>query len=62
MIIDRENAKRIANDAYIAADALEGIILCGTDDRLYEDYLREKLDTVKRCVAFMEHFCGKENQ
>lgn len=54
--INKIDQCRIAGDAYIAIDALQAIQLCGNTNRLHPEYLKEKLNTVKKCVEFMENF------
>ncbi len=59
-IIPEREAKRIAEDAGLAIDAL-----CSIKDSssyLHQNYLKEKLSVVKRCVAFMEHYVKGENK
>lgn len=46
--------KRISEDAWLAIDALEGLIACSP--HIHQDYLSEKLSIVRRCIQFMEHF------
>lgn len=53
-MIDENNSKRIRDDAYIACDALQSIIAAAP--YIHEDYLKEKLDVIRRCLAFMQHF------
>lgn len=57
-MIDENNCKRIRDDAYIACDALESII--EASPYIHEDYLREKLDVVRKCIAFMQHYETKD--
>ena len=52
-MIDEFNTKRIRDDAYIACDALQALIL---SSYLQEDYIKEKLDIVRRCIKFIEQF------
>ena len=56
-MIDEYNTKRIQNDAYIACDALRSLMYAPT---LHEDYVREKLEVVRRCIKFIEHFEAKD--
>ena len=53
-IIDSVNGLRIAEDAYIAIDALEAII--NSRLHLHPSYLKEKCETAQRCLDFMKHF------
>lgn len=53
-MIDEMNSKRIAEDARLAIDALEG--LDAAAPYIHQNYLKEKLSIVKRCCEFMEHF------
>lgn len=53
-MIDEMNNKRIAEDARLAIYALEGLVAAAP--YIHQDYLREKLSIVKRCVNFMEYF------
>lgn len=53
-MISEQNAIRISDDAEIACDALQSIIAAAP--YIEEDYLSEKLDVVRRCMAFMQHF------
>ncbi len=52
-MIDEYNTSRIRNDAYIACDALQSLMYAST---LHENYIKEKLDVVRRCIKFIEHF------
>ena len=52
-MIDEYNTKRIRNDAYIACDALQSLMYAPT---LHEDYVKEKLEVVRHCIKFIEHF------
>lgn len=52
-LINARDTCRIKNDAYIAMDACESIVYSPT---LHPEYLKEKLNVIKRCVEFMEHF------
>lgn len=52
-MINEEDTRRIREDAYIAYDALNALIVSPT---LHEDYIKEKLDVVRRCVRFISHF------
>jgi len=52
-MIEKSDERRIRDDAYIARDALEGLMYAQV---LTGDYVKEKLDTVRRCIAFIEHF------
>lgn len=56
--IEEMNQLRIADDAYIAVDALESIITVAREKSLHPAYLKEKLDKVLKCVAFMESFAN----
>ena len=56
-MIDEYNTKRIQNDAYIACDALRSLMYAPT---LHENYVREKLEVVRRCIKFIEHFEAKD--
>lgn len=57
-MIDNFNAVRIRNDAYIACDALQALVYA---PNLHEDYIKEKLDVVRRCIKFIEHFEKGDN-
>lgn len=59
MKIKERDQGRIADDAYIAIDALEGIMICGGERRLSPEYLREKVETAQRCLDFMKNFYGR---
>lgn len=52
-MISERDQKRIRDDAYIARDALESLMYA---HNLTEDYIKEKLNTVRNCVKFIEHF------
>lgn len=56
-MIDATNGMRIAEDACIAMDALEAL----TNSRLnlHPSYLKEKCETVQRCLDFMKSFYEK---
>lgn len=56
-MIDNFNAVRIRNDAYIACDALQALV---NSPKLHEDYIKEKLKTVRRCIKFIELFESKD--
>lgn len=58
-IINELNAMRIRDDAYIACDALQSLI---NSPKLHENYIREKLDVVRRCIKFIENFEAKDNE
>lgn len=53
-MIDERNCERIAQDARLAIDALQGLVNCSP--HIHQDYLKEKLSIARRCIAFMEHF------
>lgn len=53
-MIDERNCERIAQDARLAIDALQSLVNCSP--HIHQDYLKEKLSTARRCIAFMEHF------
>ena len=55
-MIDEINSKRIAIDAGIAIDSLQAIIQSANEGLLYENYLKEKMRTVKSCIEFMQSF------
>lgn len=57
-MIDNINAVRIRDDAYIACDALQALVYA---PNLHEDYIKEKLDVVRRCIKFIEHFEKGDN-
>lgn len=57
-MIDNFNTIRIRDDAYIACDALQSLI---NSPRLHENYIREKLDVVRRCIKFIENFEAKDD-
>lgn len=57
-MIDNFNAVRIRDDAYIACDALQALVYA---PNLHEDYIKEKLDVVRRCIKFIEHFEKGDN-
>lgn len=56
-MIDEFNTQRIRNDAYIACDALQALV---NSPKLHEDYIKEKLETVRRCIEFIELFESKD--
>lgn len=56
-MIDMINTARIRDDAYIACDALQSLINAPS---LHEDYIKEKLEVVRRCIKFIEHFESKD--
>lgn len=58
-MISEIDTKRIRDDAYIACDALQALMYAPS---LYEDYIKEKLDIVRSCVKFIEHFESKEDK
>lgn len=58
-VINELNAMRIRDDAYIACDALQSLI---NSPKLHENYIREKLDVVRRCIKFIENFEAKDNE
>jgi hypothetical protein len=58
-IINDLNAMRIRDDAYIACDALQSLI---NSPKLHENYIREKLDVVRRCIKFIENFEAKDDE
>lgn len=58
-IINDLNAMRIRCDAYIACDALQSLI---NSPKLHENYIREKLDVVRRCIKFIENFEAKDDE
>lgn len=53
-IIPKNETKRINEDAWLAIDALESII--ASSDNLHQDYLKEKISIVRRCIYFIENF------
>ena len=53
-MIDERNCERIAQDARLAIDALQGIVNCSP--YIHQDYLKEKLSLVRRCMTFMQLF------
>ena len=57
-MVDEYNTQRIRNDAYIACDALQALMYA---PNLHEDYIKEKLDVVRRCIKFIEHFEKGDN-
>lgn len=57
-MIDEYNTKRIRDDAYIACDALQSLMYAPT---LHEEYVKEKLEVVRRCVKFIEQFEAKDS-
>ena len=58
-MIDEYNTSRIRNDAYIACDALQSLMYAPT---LHENYIKEKLDIVRQCIKFIEHFESDRNK
>lgn len=58
-MINELNAMRIRDDAYIACDALQSLI---NSPKLHENYIREKLDVVRRCIKFIENFEAKDDE
>lgn len=58
-IINSRDTKRIQDDAYIAIDALQGIVYSGNN--LHESYLKEKVDKAQRCLDFIKGFCGGDD-
>ena len=58
-MINEHDAKRIRDDAYIACDALQALML---SPQLHEDYIKEKLDRVRACIEFISHFESKDNK
>ena len=52
--VPEKQAHRIAEDAALAIEALEGIRL--SEGALHQDYLKEKLSIVERCALFMSFF------
>lgn len=58
-VINELNAMRIRDDAYIACDALQSLI---NSPKLHENYIREKLDVVRRCIKFLENFEAKDDE
>ena len=56
-MVDEFNTQRIRNDAYIACDALQALV---NSPKLHEDYIKEKLETVRRCIKFIELFESKD--
>ena len=59
-MIDERNSMRIADDARIACDALQSLICAAP--YIHENYVKEKLRVVKRCVKFIEQFEPEEEQ
>lgn len=57
-MIDSFNTMRIRDDAYIACDALQSLI---NSPQLHENYIREKLNVVRRCIKFIENFEAKDD-
>ena len=53
-MIAESECQRIAQDAIIAIDALQGIVNCSP--YIHQDYLKEKLSLVRRCMTFMQLF------
>lgn len=53
-VLPHSECQRIISDADIAIAALQGIK--NSDPYLHQNYLKEKLNVVKRCVSFMEHY------
>lgn len=49
---------RICDDAYIACIALQSLINAPS---LHEDYIKEELEVVRRCIKFIEHFESKSS-
>lgn len=56
--IPERDSKRIAEDAWLAVDCLEGLIAAAPF--IHQNYLKEKLSIIKRCVKFMESFEKEE--
>ena len=56
--IPESDSKRIAEDAWLAVDCLEGLIAAAPF--IHQNYLKEKLSIIKRCVKFMENFEKEE--
>ena len=56
-MVDEFNTQRIRNDAGIACDALQALMYA---PNLHEDYIKEKLETVRRCIKFIELFESKD--
>lgn len=52
--IPERDSKRIAEDAWLAIDALEGLIACSP--HIHQDYLKEKLSLIRHCIGFMQNF------
>lgn len=57
-LVNEYDVKRIRQDALIACDALQALIL---SPQLHEDYIKEKLDKVRACVEFISHFEAKNS-
>lgn len=53
-MIPESDCKRIEEDAWLAIDALEGLIACSP--YIHQDYLKEKLSLIRRCIGFMQNF------
>lgn len=56
-MINEYDSKCIAEDAYIACDALQSLIAGAP--YLHKNYVREKLKVVKECIKFIEQFEGE---
>ena len=53
-MIPESDCKRIEEDARFAIDSLEGLIACSP--HIHQDYLKEKLSRIRRCIEFMQNF------
>lgn len=57
-LLDNHTSKRIADNANIAIYALEGLLAAAP--YIHQDYLKEKLTIVRKCLMFMENYEKEE--
>lgn len=53
-MLPESECKRIAQDAALVIDALQGLVNCSP--HIHQNYLKEKLSIVKRCISFIDLF------
>lgn len=59
-MINEHDAMRICDDAAIARDALQSLVVAAP--YIHENYLKQKLKVVKNCIKFMEQFEPVEDE
>ena len=57
-MLDKPTSNHIADDANIAINALVGLLKAAP--YIHQDYLKEKLTIVRKCLMFMENYEKEE--